>query len=124
MGRQPGRSLDLSKSNDIMSMSCSTSLHTSAEAKVTLAEVSWREMPKPKALLFGASPDPPQCGSCCPCPLQTAALGGRRPRAPAPDWLCCCPCCAVSGEAIVSSGDCTASGPPLTPRLLGDPARL
>lgn len=72
--------------------------------------------------VFDASPDPPRYGSCCPCPLQTAALGGHQAPAPAAAWLCCCPCYAASGEAIVSSADCTASGPPLSPRFLGDPA--
>lgn len=71
----------------------------------------------------------PLSGSCCPCPLQTAGLGSpRAPPAqapgPAPDWLCCCPCYEVSGEAISSTGDCTASRPLPYPHLLPAPARM
>lgn len=71
----------------------------------------------------------PLSGSCCQCPLQTAGLGSpRAPPArapgPAPDWPCCCPCYEVSGEAISSTGDRTASRPLLCPHLLSAPARV
>lgn len=62
--------------------------------------------------------------NCCLCPRPTVVPRVHRAQAPgpAPDWLCCCLCYAVSGEAIVSSGGCTASGPPLCPLLPWDPA--
>lgn len=73
--------------------------------------------------------DLPLSGRCCLRPLQTAGLGSpRAPPAqdpgPAPDWPCYCPCYEVSGEAISSTGDCTASHPLLCPHLLPAPARM
>lgn len=71
----------------------------------------------------------PLSGSCCLCLLPTAGPGSprappERAPGPAPDWPCCCPCYEVSGEAISSTGDRTASHLLLCPHLLSAPPHM